>query len=182
MHFKWDSNVARDIASELNRLEQELSDCKIDMDHCATILLEMQGNKTDEAMEKFISLTGKLRRGLSRLEERFSDTGRGISRANEMFENNESLLQGKAEAMGGGRSVESIGGDPSWRGTAPMFYDVSSAGHPSPPIGLDMAAVPLWPTLEGVSRTVIIDQVSLNSNMVMPQWLQGIIDDENAMY
>ena len=181
MHFKWDSNVARDITSELNRLEQELSDCSVDMDHCAAILRQMQGGGMDKVIEKYISLTDKLRKGLKGLEDRFSDTGRGINRATEMFENVETALRSKADGMTVGRSAESIGADAGWRGTPPLFYNVSSAAQTGP-IGLDMAATPPWPALESVSQTVIIDQVSLNNDVLMPPWLQGIIDADSTMY
>ena len=181
MHFKWDSSVARDITSELNRLEQELSDCTIDIDHCAAILRQMQGGELSEVIEKYISLTGKLRKSLLGLEERFSDTGRGITRATEMFENVEASLRSRADGMTGGRSADSIGSDAGWRGTPPMFDSVSPAAQTGP-IGLDAAGTPPWPALESVSQTVIIDQVSLNNDMVMPPWLQGVIDADYTMY
>lgn len=177
MQFKWDSSVARDIANELNRLEQELSDCKTEVERCTAILRQMQGGELSQTIEGYISLTGKLKKGLTGLEEGFSKTGRGITRANDMFESNELSLRRRADGMGSGHAPG--GEDVGWNGTPPLFYNIAGTIGTGPIGGLGLTPQPtIWPMLEGVQRTAVIDWSLPGGGVGMPLWLQNVIDGD----
>lgn len=181
MHFKWDSNVARDIASELNRLEEELSACTADVEHCSTILREMQEGELSELIGQYVSLTGKMKKRLMELEDCFQRTERGITRANEMFENTELELRRKANGIVDDGMVPwaNIVG-PGVRNPSPLFYNIPGASE-FIPLGVEaIAPGSPWPVLPDIRQTVVIDQVSINSGVVMPVWLQSAINAENV--
>ena len=178
MRFKWDSNVARDIEIDLDRLRDELGDCAVEIDRCTAILSEMEGGDMSNIIANYVSAAGKLKKGMRQLEETFRRTGRGIARANEMFENTEQSLRRRADGMGGEAPEPVWGQGVTGHSVAPMFYNIP--GIPGfGPIGFENTApsVP-WPVLREVSRAVAIDQVSVGSGVMMPPWLQSIIDAE----
>ncbi len=177
MHFKWDSSVARDIEIEMDRLREELGDCSAEIDRCTAILGEMQGGELNEVIAKYVSAAGKLKKGLLRLEETFQKTGRGIARANEMFENNELRLRHRADSMGS----EVPASDSGWvlNGTiTPVFYNIPGTVEYSPIMVEATSPVAQWPILQEVKRAVVIDQVSIGNGVVMPPWLESVIDTE----
>jgi len=178
MRFRWDSGLARDISNELDRLEEELGDCKEEIDRCATILREMAGSDADGLIEEYISLTAELKKSVAKLEERFGATGRGINRASELFESNEQTLRGRAENMGAGEQTVSEAENVAWSGTAPIFYNIPGMAT-VPPIGEnEPPRHVVWTPLAGISQTVIIDQI-LPGGMLTPPWFQVIIDSDN---
>ena len=177
MHFKWDSSAARDISRELDRLQEELSDCGVEIDHCATILREMS-NGSDELIEKYLALTENLKKGVKRMEERFQKTSRGMDRASELFDRVEAELQRRAEGNDE-RLPTFVWGSGGVGGvaTGPVFYNIPNAWATAP-IGAGESAPPTpWPVLERVSQAVVIDQVS-PGNVVMPPWLVGIVESD----
>ena len=185
MHFKWDSSVARDISTEMDRLGEEMADCAAELDHCAAILREMSGGDLSEVIEKYISAAGELKKGLVRMEERFRYTDKGIARANELFESNESALYRKAEELGSGSSAETTSHGNAARigisgisGTPPMFYNIPGIGSAAPIGTAGFLNKFPWPTLANVHQTVVIDQVTPGSGVITPPWLQGIIDTD----
>lgn len=180
MHFKWDSSVARDIVTELNRLEENLNDCVSEVEQCAEILRQMQGGELSEAIERYISAAGKAKASLIELEESFQGTGKGLMRANELFEDNERTLQSLAEGMGNGNGMPpSAAGDAGSTETPPLFFDIPAlSGFAPVGIAASMPGTP-WPALQEVRQTVVIDQVSLSNSVIMPVWLQDIIDADD---
>lgn len=180
MHFKWDSSVARDITTELNRLEEELSDCVVEVEQCAAILQQMQGGDLSEAIDRYIELAGRAKKGLVNLEEHFQKTSRGILRANEMFENTELVLRQHADSMGGGSAMPfSSVTDIRPGETPPLFYNIPGMTVYEFPGGESVGPGSPWPILQEVNQTVVIDQISLSSGIVTPIWLQDIIDTDD---
>jgi len=179
MHFRWDSSVARDISSELDRLEEELGESKAEIDRCATILREMAGSDSEGLIEKYISLTDELKKGMVRLEEGFNATSRGINRANELFDGNEQVLRSRAENMTAGNTAAQETGDPGWTGTPPLDYNMPGAATTVPPVGMDEPRrnTP-WMPLEGIRQTVVIEQI-MSGGVVTPPWLQVIMENDS---
>lgn len=177
MHFRWDSSVARDIAKELDRLQEELSDCEAEIDRCATILLDM-ANGPDELIEKYLAVAENLKKGVKRMEERFHETSRGIDRASELFERVELELYRKAEGSGD-RLPTFIWGSSDTNGiaTGPVFYNIPNV-HATTPVGVgEGAPIASWPALEGIGRAIVIDQVT-PGGVVTPPWLLGIVESD----
>lgn len=204
MHFKWDSEAAEQIADELNRLEEELNGCAAEMGNGSAILQEMQGGMMSEAIERYVTLAVKLKRALTELEERFHGTCRGIHRANELFEENERRLRRRIEGLDGEAPV--IVTDPEGPAAPPVSVDHPATGADDegvfgttpiapwpvmpgvqdgdlPITGADdegtfcepEPAIP-WPLLPGVRQTVAIDMTVPGGSIVIPLWLQNIID------
>jgi hypothetical protein len=184
MRFKWDSSVARDIAVDMDRLEQGTEDCVSEIHRGIEVLQQMQGGDMSRVIDKYISAADTLVRKLRSIADAFGDTGLGIKRADELFDSLEAQLNGRAQNMGGETSAPSHGAqDTVWSGmdqggVAPIFYNLPGAA--TAPVGPTRSYITrheFWPTLSGISRTVVVDQVSLNADMVTPQWLQDIIDE-----
>ena len=179
MHFKWDSNVARDIAVEMDRLEQGISDCIVELDHCAGILEQMQGGDMSQAIEKYVGAAKQLTKNLRGLGEETRRTGRAIERADELFEGLEAEIKGRATGMGGREANPEP--FPTRQAAVPLFYNTRVTVDPramimlGPRGGQRRQAPPVWPVLRTIERSVIIDQITIRPGMVTPQWLLGII-------
>lgn len=171
MHFRWDSEVAQQLGDELIRLEEELNSCATELENGTAILREMQGSGTGDAIERYIRLGARLKKALKALEEDFAGTGRGIRRANEMFEENERRLRRRCDGMDG----EAPGTTPGV-GVPLVSNDHPAAGaddegrfcEPEPEIP--------WSLLPGIEQTVAIDMHVPGKSMVVPPWLQEIIN------
>lgn len=174
MRFRWDSSAARDIAAEMGRLGLETEDCVAEIDRGKELLRQMQGGDMSQAIEKYISAADALCKKLRIIAEAFGETRRGINRADELFDELEADLNSRARNMGEYGPVPLYAEADSWSdiaqdGVAPIFYNIPNASEAN--------GAP-WPTLEQVNETVVLDRVSLNAGMVTPQWLEGIIDNE----
>ena len=175
MRFRWDSGVARDIVTELDRMEQELDDCVMEVDRGAGILAQMQGGDLSEAIGKYISAIDKLKKGLKRLSETCGSTSRGVLQADELFDGFEARLRGRVESMGTAGAAPGGGDAGAWSGAAPIGETVTT-DRTDPIIHMIIPVrQPPWPILEGIGQTVVIDQVAANTDVVMPQWLAGIV-------
>lgn len=180
MRLRWDSGVARDIITELDRIEQELDDCVQEVNRGAGILAQMQGGELSKAIEKYVSAAGKIGTSLKQLAEACNGTSRSVIRADELFDGFERQLRGRVEAMGSAGAPPEAGGAAG--GSGGSMLDALNMDHSDPIIHL---AIPVkrtpWPILQGISRTVVIDQVAPHTDVVMPQWLLGIVHtpDEN---
>ena len=181
MHFKWDSDVARDITNELNRLEEELGDCTAEVERGAAILRDMQGGQLSEIIERYVSLAGKMKRSLMDLEDCFRSTGRGITRANEMFEDLELRLRQRAEGMSGEAQNAMLYADASaCTPEPPVFFNVPGQ-QSTAPLGIGTGAFnDPWPALPGIRQTVVIDQFAFDRGVGMPLWLQGVMNAEDV--
>lgn len=176
MRFRWDSDVARDISTEMDRLGEALADCSAELEKCIGILRQM-GQDPEGAIEKYAALAGTLKKDAGKLEERLAGAGRAVRQANELFETNEQALGRRAADMGSGSaSGLSEAGDPGWSGTAPMFYNVPGPAA-TPPMGTAWQDAPApWPMPAGIAQAVIIDHTMLTGGMAMLPWLQGLIE------
>ena len=177
MHFKWDSNVARDIANELNRLEEDLNDCAVEIEHGSAILREMQAGQLSKVIEGYVSLAEKMKKSLIGLEERFHQTVRGINTADEMFESIEQALCRRAVSLEETSKPIVVGAGAA--GIPPVLFGESQTTCPEPVEGGAAAPASPWLVLPEIRHTVAIDQVSLNSGMATPFWLESIIDANN---
>ena len=179
MHFKWDGNVARDIAVEMDRLEQGISDCIVELDHCAGILEQMQGGDMSQAIEKYVGAARELKRGLRVIGEETRRTGRAIERADELIEGIEAQMKGRATGMGSREARPDP--FPEKRAAAPLFYNTRATVDPramimlGPRGGRRRDIPPVWPVIRAIERSVIIDQITVRPGVVTPQWLLGLI-------
>ena len=173
MRIKWDSNVARDIAVELERQEQEIGDCIAELRQCTDILRQMQSGEMSRTIEKYVAAAEELEKGLRRIGEESGRTGRNVTRADEMFEAAEARMKGRAEGMEDRARADVPATGSGGYGPAYDGWRV----HPAvPPIMQRVIAPPpSWPGFNAIRRTVIIDQFTNNAGVVIPQWLSGII-------
>jgi len=182
MRFKWDSNVARDIASELNRLEGEVGECAVANNRAAAILRDMSGSFGEdlgEIVQKYVSVIQGLSKQIARLEDAVEETSQGITRGNELFEGLETTLRTKAMRVVEGDMGQMTSAFATYSPNLdmPMFYNFPTPKSDVPPM-FTVAAEENWSVFPGLQTAVEIDQMPGDIGVIVPTWLQGIIDTD----